>query len=67
MEKSPIDYSKVVEVQQFSAQDGFDKMNRLLESKEWILIGVATGVDSEGHPITVYSVGRLRTSGSFFS
>ncbi|MFV9064058.1 hypothetical protein ABQ366_01420 [Serratia fonticola] len=60
MEQKTTDYNNVIEVQQFSAQDGFDRMNRNLESGEWTLIGVATGVDSEGHPATVYSLGRLK-------
>ncbi|EOJ9614232.1 hypothetical protein [Serratia marcescens] len=60
MEQIQTDYSNIIEVQQFSAQDGFDRMNRHLQSEEWVLIGVATGTDSEGHPVTVYSLGRLR-------
>ncbi|HBL6942168.1 TPA: hypothetical protein LSH76_001297 [Morganella morganii] len=52
--------AKIDEVSVYHSGRNSVEMNRKLESGDWILIGVATGQDETGYPITQYSLGRFR-------
>ncbi len=51
--------SSVIEIVELIARHSEAEINQKLESEKWILLAVATGVDFDGFPITMYSLGRV--------
>ncbi|EPJ4280566.1 TPA: hypothetical protein ACPEVW_000767 [Proteus mirabilis] len=61
MEAKVFDFTHVKEITEYtvSGSQAYE-MNKLLGSGDWILLGVASGVDEDGYPLHKYSLGRIK-------
>ncbi|WP_433587085.1 hypothetical protein [Providencia alcalifaciens] len=58
MTTETFEITSVKEVKEIGSQ--VYEMNKLLDSGEWVLLGVANGNDEMGYPIHRYSLGRIK-------